>query len=79
MADTGATSHIINDVTKLIGFDKTSRPKTHRVELADAVGLHRSRAQVLLIDSGGQQRSTMLRDACFIQTGRAVHGAPPPL
>ncbi|CAK6976234.1 chromodomain-helicase-DNA-binding protein 1-like isoform X2 [Scomber scombrus] len=35
MVDTGATSHIVTDVTMFKSFDCAFRPETHTVELAD--------------------------------------------
>lgn len=35
MVDTGATSHVITDITMFTSFDSTFRPETHSVELAD--------------------------------------------
>ena len=35
MVDTGATSHIVTDITMFKSFDCALRPETHTVELAD--------------------------------------------
>ncbi|KAL6472417.1 hypothetical protein MHYP_G00186050 [Metynnis hypsauchen] len=51
MADAGATSHIITDVTKFKSFDEIFKVETHYVELADGtkckgVAKHRGDAKV---------------------------------
>ena len=71
MVDTGATSHIITDVTKFKSFDNTFRPEKHSVELADGtrcsgVAQKRGAAEVCLIDNKGQRHKATLRDALFI-------------
>ncbi|KAI5621190.1 hypothetical protein C0J50_19125 [Silurus asotus] len=71
MVDTGATFHIITDITMFKSFDSTFRPEKHSVELADGtrcngVAQRKGNAEVFLIDSGGQQRKAMLKDALFI-------------
>ncbi|XP_028297264.1 zinc finger protein 761-like [Gouania willdenowi] len=62
MVDTGATSHIINDVAKFKSFDDTFKPETHCVELADGtlckgVAQRRGTAEVFLIDNTGQRQT----------------------
>lgn len=59
MVDTGATSHIITDITMFKRFDSAFRPEKHSVELADGtryneVAQGRGNAEVSLIDSKGQ-------------------------
>lgn len=71
MVDTGATSHIITDITMFKNFDSAFRPETHSVELADGtrcsgVAQRRGNAEVSLIDSRGQRHKAALRDALFI-------------
>ncbi|XP_057695561.1 uncharacterized protein LOC130917843 [Corythoichthys intestinalis] len=71
MVDTGATSHIITDVTKFKSFQETFKPENHSVELADGtrcsgVALKRGDAECYLIDNRGQQRKATLRNALFI-------------
>ncbi|GAA6097519.1 chromodomain-helicase-DNA-binding protein 1-like isoform X1, partial [Tachysurus ichikawai] len=71
MVDTGATSHIITDITMFKSFDSTFRPETHSVELADGtqcngVAQWRGNAEVSLIDNKGQQRKAVLKDALFV-------------
>ncbi|KAL1252663.1 hypothetical protein QQF64_017356 [Cirrhinus molitorella] len=67
MVETGATSHIINDVSKFKSFDETFKPETHYVELADGtqckgVAQQRGNAEVFLIDSTGQRHKATLRE-----------------
>ncbi|XP_057700312.1 uncharacterized protein LOC130920843 [Corythoichthys intestinalis] len=71
MVDTGATSHIITDVTKFKSFKETLKPENHSVELVDGtrcsgVALKRGDAECYLIDNRGQQRKATLRNALFI-------------
>ncbi|KAJ8345920.1 hypothetical protein SKAU_G00301130 [Synaphobranchus kaupii] len=71
MVDTGATSHIVTDITKFKKFDDTFKPETHCVELADGtlcngVAQRNGDAEVCLIDSGGQLHTATLRKALFI-------------
>ena len=71
MVDTGATSHIITDITKFKNFDSAFRPETHSVELADGtkctgVAQRRGEAEVSLVDHNGQRRTATLREALFI-------------
>ena len=71
MVDTGATSHIITDITKFKNFDDTFKPATHCVELADGtlcngVAQRKGDAEVCLVDSGGRRHTTTLRKALFI-------------
>ncbi|XP_039627322.1 B-cell receptor CD22-like [Polypterus senegalus] len=40
MVDTGATSHIVMDITKFKTFDDSFQAETHRVELADGTRWH---------------------------------------
>lgn len=35
LVDTGATSHIINDKSKFVAFDRNFDPNSHVIELAD--------------------------------------------
>lgn len=37
MVDTGATSHIVTDITKFKDFDENFKPQKHILELADGV------------------------------------------
>lgn len=71
MVDTGATSHVITDITVFKSFDSAFRPETHIVELADGtrcsgIAQRRGNAEVSLIDSNGQRRKATLRDALFV-------------
>ena len=43
LVDTGATSHIINDKSKFVDFDKKFNPSAHIIELADG-----SKANIVL-------------------------------
>lgn len=71
MVDTGASSHIVTDVTKFKSFDDTFKPETHFMELADStlcsgVAQRKENAELFLIDSTGQRYRATLRDALFI-------------
>ena len=69
MVDTGATSHIINDISKFRSFDNTFQPLKHCVELANGektngVAERRGDAEVCLIDSRGQHHNATLKGRC---------------
>lgn len=71
MVDTGATSHVINDIALFTSFDSTFRSETHSVELADGtrcsgVAQRRGTAVVFLIDSSGQRCKARLKDALYV-------------
>lgn len=71
LVDTGATSHIINNIAKFKSFDDAFRPESHSVELADGtqcrgIAQQRGDAEVFLIDNTGQRRKATLKDALFI-------------
>lgn len=71
MVDTGATSHVINDIALFTSFDSTFRPETHSVELADGtrcsgVAQQRGTAVVTLIDSSGRRCNAKLLDALYV-------------
>lgn len=71
MVDTGATSHIVTDITKFKTFDDEFQPESHCVELADGtrctgVAERKGDAEVCLIDSTGQRHNTMLKKALYI-------------
>lgn len=71
MVDTGATSHIITDLTMFKDFDSTFRPAKHSVELADGtqcsgVAQRRGNVEVSLIDDRGRRHRATLRDALYI-------------
>lgn len=71
MVDTGATSHIVNNIAKFKSFDNKFKPEMHCAELADGtqcigVAQCKGNAEVLLIDSTGQRRRATLRDVLFI-------------
>ena len=61
MVDTGATSHIITDITMFKSFDSAFRPETHSVELADGtrcsgVAQRRGNAEVSLIEDSDSRQ-----------------------
>uniref|UniRef100_A0A1A8B2B7 Retrovirus-related Pol poly from transposon TNT 1-94 n=1 Tax=Nothobranchius furzeri TaxID=105023 RepID=A0A1A8B2B7_NOTFU len=71
MVDTGATSHIITDISAFKKFDNNFHGGTHCVELADGsrckgVAEGRGDAVVYLIDSRGQQCQVTLKEALYI-------------
>lgn len=58
MVDTGATSHIIRDITQFKDFDESFEPHKHVLELADGertsgIALKKGAAQVRLRDNKG--------------------------
>ena len=65
---TGATAHIITDLTKFLRFDNSFQPKAHYLELADGtrcngVAVRKGDARVTLIDSRGQHHTITLKQA----------------
>ncbi|TWW53838.1 hypothetical protein D4764_0227770, partial [Takifugu flavidus] len=71
MVDTGATSHIVTDITKFKDFDENFKPQKHILELADGVrtsgvALKRGAAKVRLIDRRGCAVDTMLMGALYV-------------
>lgn len=71
MVDSGATSHIVTDITKFKKFDDDFKPQTHCVELADGtrctgVAERKGDAEFCLIDSRGQRHTSTLRKALYI-------------
>lgn len=70
LLDTGATSHIINDKSKFLDFEKKFDPSTHCILLADGsranVVLERGNAQVKLYDVNGNVQDVVLNNALYI-------------
>lgn len=71
MVDTGATSHIVTDITKFKDFDENFKSQKHILELADGVrtsgvALKRGSAKVRLIDRRGCAVDTMLMGALYV-------------
>ena len=83
LVDTGATSHIINDKSKFVDFDKEFNPSAHVIELADGskpnVVLGKGNAKVKLYDVNGNAREVMLNSALYVpsydQNIFSVHAA----
>jgi hypothetical protein len=83
LVDTGATSHIINDKSKFVDFDKEFNPSAHVIELADGskanVVLGKGNAKVKLYDVNGNAREIMLNSALYVpsydQNIFSVHAA----
>lgn len=73
MVDTGATSHIVTDITKFKDFDENFKPQKHILELVDGVrtsgvALKRGAAKVRLIDRRGCAVDTMLMGALYVSS-----------
>ncbi|XP_056290389.1 uncharacterized protein LOC130206435 [Pseudoliparis swirei] len=71
LVDTGATSHIITDLTKFKSFDDRFQSEKHDVELADGtsctgVAERRGNAEVCLVDSRGRSLRATLKQALDI-------------
>ena len=70
LLDTGATSHIINDKSKFVDFDRKFDPSTHFIELADGsranVVLGKGNAKVKLFDVNGILQDVVLNNALYI-------------
>ena len=73
MVDAGATSHIVNDITKFKSFDSSFQPDTHSIELADGtkcsgMAQRRGTALIYLLDTDGRQHRAQLQDALYMPT-----------
>ena len=71
LVDCGATTHIVNDLSRFISFDENFDPKSHVIELADCskvnnIALNRGSACVSLIDSNGNKRDGILENALYV-------------
>ena len=71
LVDCGATTHIVNDLSRFISFDENFDPKSHIIELADGskvnnIALNRESACVSLIDSNGNKRDGILENALYV-------------
>ena len=63
LVDTGATSHIINDRSKFIAFDRNFDPSSHVIELADGsnVVTGKGDAKGKIYDVNGNSRDVILK------------------
>ena len=83
LVDTGATSHIINDKSKFVNFDKDFNANAHVIELADGskanVVLGKGNCKVKLYDVNGNAHDVMLNSALYVpsyqQSIFSVHAA----
>ena len=71
LVDCGATTHIVNDLSRFISFDENFDPKSHVIELADGnkvnnIALNRGSTCVSLIDSNGNKRDGILGNALYV-------------
>ena len=71
LVDCGATTHIVNDLSKFISFDDNFDPKCHVIELADGskvnnIALNRGNACISLIDNNGNKREGILENALYV-------------
>ena len=70
LVDTGATSHIINDKSKFISFDRNFDPNSHVIELADGskanVVTGKGAAKVKLYDVNGSSHEIILNNALYV-------------
>lgn len=72
LVDTGATSHIINNKSKFVSFDKDFDPNSHVIELADGskanVVTGKGAAKVKLYDVKGSAHDIILNNALYVPT-----------
>ena len=59
LVDTGATTHVLNDISKFVQFDDTFIPDKHYIELADGsrtnnVALKKGEVLIYLHDENGK-------------------------
>ena len=71
LVDCGATTHIVNDLSKFVSFDENFDPKKHLIELADGsklnnIALNRGTASIALMDSDGNKREGILENALYV-------------
>ena len=71
LVDSGATDHIINDVSKFVSVDRSFEPKNYDIELADGtkssgIAQMKGTAIVHILDEDGNARKTYLNNALFI-------------
>jgi hypothetical protein len=71
MVDCGATTHVLNDISKFTSFDNRFNPDKHFIELADGtrtnnIALKRGNAKVELHTSEGRRVNAVLEDALFV-------------
>lgn len=71
MVDAGATSHIVNDITKFKSFDSSFQPNAHSIEVADGTkysGMAQHRGTVLMtrLDPEGCQHRAQLKDTLYM-------------
>ena len=71
LVDTGATAHIVTDLSKFNHFDATFKPEHHYIELADGtrannVALKKGDVSVHLQDRNGQYVETVLENALYV-------------
>ena len=72
LVDSGATSHIINDKSKFVTFDRNFDPNSHVIELADGskanVVTGKGEAKVKLFDINGSSHDIILHNALYVPT-----------
>ena len=73
LVDCGATTHIINDISKFITFDTRFESDKHFIELANGsksnnIALKRGNANVQLYDINGKCVQVMLENALYVPT-----------
>ena len=71
LVDCGATTHVVNDVSRFISFDENFDPKNHVIELADGskvnnIVLDKGTACVSLVDSNGKKRDGVLKNVLYV-------------
>ena len=70
LVDCGATTHILNDMSKFSKFDHTFTPEKHTIELANgdriSVAEARGGANVKIKNSNGDSVDVILKDALFV-------------
>lgn len=73
LVDCGSTSHILNDESYFVSFDRTFDPKEHIIELADGsseIGIAKKRgdARLSFVDQKGDMCQVKLSNALYIPT-----------
>merc|ERR1712051_665489 len=73
LVDCGATTHIINDESKFVSFDKDFDPAKHFIEMADGrcennLARKRGNVSIDLIDENDNVHKCILYDALYVPT-----------
>ena len=71
LVDSGATTHVLNDKSKFISFEKNFKPEEHVIQLADgtrtsSIVKGQGEAKVTITDENGCKRNVVFNKALYI-------------